>query len=77
MCCRCAWDYSVFLERYLVRFPVYRIPVPYLPEEFVGLPLVHITDIHYGILVPLPCERLVHQIKMLEKVSLCVGRLHP
>ncbi len=67
--------YSVFIERYLVRFPTYRIPVPHLPEEFVGLKLVHITDVHYGCLVPyFFVERLFHHIETLEhNVIVCTG----
>ena len=45
--------YPVFIERYLVRFPLVRIPVPNLPAEFEGLRILHLTDIHYGALVPL------------------------
>jgi predicted MPP superfamily phosphohydrolase len=67
--------YTVFIERYLVRFPRYRIPVPNLPKVFEGFKLVHITDIHYGFLVPLGFVKgLLNKVNHLEKdLIVCTG----
>ena len=48
-----AASYPVFVERYTVLTNTYRIPVPNLPEAFAGFRIVHLTDLHYGLLVPL------------------------
>ena len=45
--------YPVLVERYLVGINSYRIPVPHLPPAFAGLRIVQLTDLHYGLLVPL------------------------
>ena len=45
-------SYPFFIERYIVQTNICRIPVPNLPEEFTGLRIVHLTDLHYGFLVP-------------------------
>ena len=68
-------SYIVFIERYLVQFNKYRIPIPNLPEEFVGLKIVHITDVHYGFLVPYAFVRhLIDRVNALEKdVVVCTG----
>jgi hypothetical protein len=54
-----AASYPVFIERYLVVTNRYRIPVPHLPEVFSGFRIVHLTDLHYGFLVPLAFIRNV------------------
>ncbi len=46
-------SYPVWIERYIVVTNTYRIPVPNLPRAFSGFRLVHLTDLHYGLLVPL------------------------
>jgi predicted MPP superfamily phosphohydrolase len=46
-------SYPVFIERYIVQINTYRIPVPNLPADFTGFRIVHLTDLHYGFLVPL------------------------
>lgn len=48
-----ATGYPVLVERYLVGINTYRIPVPNLPPAFTGLRIVQLTDLHYGLLVPL------------------------
>jgi predicted MPP superfamily phosphohydrolase len=40
------------IERYLVRFPRLRIVVPRLPKAFDGFRIAHVSDVHYGPLVP-------------------------
>lgn len=68
-------SYTVFIERYLVQFNHYRIPVPNLPEDFIGLKIVHITDIHYGFLVPYSFVKgILDKVNRLDKdVILCTG----
>jgi predicted MPP superfamily phosphohydrolase len=46
-------SYPVFIERYLIQINRYLIPVPRLPPSFEGFTIVHLTDLHYGLLVPL------------------------
>lgn len=46
-------SYPVFIERYAIVVNRYCIPVPNLPEAFAGFRIVHLTDLHYGLLVPL------------------------
>jgi predicted MPP superfamily phosphohydrolase len=46
-------SYPVFIERYIVLTNTYRIPVPNLPKAFSGFRIVHLSDLHYGFLVPL------------------------
>ncbi|MDM8537787.1 metallophosphoesterase [Desulfobacterales bacterium HSG17] len=67
--------YPFLIERYLVRVNHYRIPVNNLPDSFVGYKIVHLTDIHYGPLVPLwMIKRVVETINNLEKdVIVCTG----
>ncbi len=54
-----AASYPVFIERYVVLTNTYRIPVPNLPEAFSGFRIVQVTDLHYGLLVPLALVRNV------------------
>ena len=46
-------SYPFFIERYIVQVNRYRISVPRLPPVFEGFTIVHLTDPHYGFLVPL------------------------
>jgi predicted MPP superfamily phosphohydrolase len=68
-------SYPIFIERYLVQFNKYRIPVSRLPEEFNGIKILHISDLHYGSLVPYSfVERLFQQIHSLDKdIVVCTG----
>jgi predicted MPP superfamily phosphohydrolase len=52
-------SYPVFIERYLILTNHYIIPVPNLPQAFSGFRIVHLTDFHYGFLVPLAVIRYV------------------
>ena len=52
-------SYPVFIERYLIMVNRYRIPVPNLPQAYAGFRIVHLTDLHYGALVPLAVIRYV------------------
>ncbi len=54
-----AAGYPVMVERYLVVVSRFRIPVPRLPRVFSGFRVVHLSDIHYGALVPLGIVRWV------------------
>jgi predicted MPP superfamily phosphohydrolase len=70
-----ATAYTIFIERYLVQFNTYRLPVPHLPREFNGLRIVHLSDIHYGTLVPYSFVRgLIEKVQKLEKdIVICTG----
>lgn len=48
-----AASYPIFIERSIIQTNTYRIVVPNLPQAFSGLRVVHLTDLHYGPLVPL------------------------
>ena len=67
--------YGICIERYLVRFPRVRIPVPGLPEAFRGFTLVHVSDLHYGPLVPTWfLRRLLKKVERIERdVVVCTG----
>jgi uncharacterized protein len=45
-------SYPVFVERYIVLVNIYKISVPRLPKAFSGFRIVHLTDLHYGFLMP-------------------------
>ena len=60
--------YTVFVERSIVLTNSYRIPVPNLPPAFSGFRIVHLTDLHYGPLVPL---------NLIEEVVDRANRLAP
>lgn len=67
--------YPVFIERYLIMVNRYRIPVPNLPQAFAGFRIVHLTDIHYGALVPLAVIRYVVSTanQIARDVIVCTG----
>jgi predicted MPP superfamily phosphohydrolase len=44
-------SYPVFIERNIVLFNRYKIPVPDLPYSFHGFTIAHLTDVHLGFLV--------------------------
>jgi hypothetical protein len=52
-------SYPVCIERNIVLTNHYHIAVPHLPSAFAGLRIVHLTDLHYGPLVPLSLIRSV------------------
>lgn len=54
-------SYPLFIERHLVAINTYRVPVPGLPAAFAGLRVVHLSDLHFGALVPLAAIREVVQ----------------
>jgi uncharacterized protein len=61
-------SYPFVIERYLVLTNMYRIPVPRLPKAFYGFRIVHLTDLHYGPLVPLAVIRyVVHRTNHLKR----------
>ena len=67
--------YIVFIERYYVQFNRYRIAVPNLPPAFRGLNIAHLSDLHYGTLMPLRfVEHLLDKLNRIEKdVIVCTG----
>lgn len=47
-----AASYPVMIERYLVQVNTYRIGFANLPGAFHGFRIAHLTDLHYGLLMP-------------------------
>ena len=70
-----AASYPVFIERYIILINTYRIPVSNLPKEFSGFRIVHLTDIHYGFLMPLRLiEHVVQRANGLSgDITVCTG----
>ncbi|MCX5770693.1 MAG: metallophosphoesterase [Candidatus Hydrogenedentes bacterium] len=70
-----AASYPVTIERYLVQVNRYRIPMPRLPREFDGFTIVHLTDLHYGPLVPLWFVRWVIETanRLRKHITVCTG----
>lgn len=68
-------SYPVCIERYLIFTNYYRIPVPNLPPAFSGIRIVHLTDLHYGLLVPLAVIRHVVQRanRLPRDLVVCTG----
>ncbi len=68
-------SYPVFIERYVVTVNTYRIPVPNLPAAFAGFRIVHLTDLHYGALVPLATIlSVVARANRIERdLTVCTG----
>jgi predicted MPP superfamily phosphohydrolase len=46
-------SYPVVIERFTVLVNTYSIPVPDLPAAFEGFTIVHLSDLHFGRLMPL------------------------
>jgi predicted MPP superfamily phosphohydrolase len=68
-------SYPVFIERYIVQTNIYRIPVPNLPPAFSGFRIVHLTDLHYGLLVQ---QHFIHNIiseanRIKRDITVCTG----
>jgi len=68
-------SYPVFVERYIVLTNIYRVSVPNLPEAFSGFRIVHLSDLHYGFLVPLELIRhVVYRANQLKPdLITCTG----
>lgn len=68
-------SYPLFIERYIVRVNRYTIPVSNLPHEFNGFRVLHLTDLHYGPLMPLDIlANIVQKTNELEKdIIVCTG----
>lgn len=67
--------YPFCVERYLINVNRYTIPVPNLPPAFDGLRVVHLTDLHYGPLMPLDVlAKVIRKTNELEKdMVVCTG----
>ncbi len=68
-------SYPVFIERYVILTNTYRLPVPNLPRAFSGLRIVHLTDLHYGFLMP---RTLIQQVvertnRIARDLVVCTG----
>lgn len=68
-------SYPVFIERYLIGVNNYRIPVPHLPPALEGLRIVHLTDLHYGVPVPMAVVRWVvrRANRIPRDITVCTG----
>ena len=68
-------SYPVFIERNIILTNHYRLAVPHLPQAFSGLRIVHLTDLHYGPLVPLSLIRnVVERANALQgDLIVCTG----
>jgi uncharacterized protein len=65
---------DLFAERYLVQVNRYRIPIPNLPPQFNGFTIVHLTDMHYGIVSRSFLRHVVNTANSLKKdVIVCTG----
>ena len=67
--------YPLMVERYRFQINHYDIPVAGLAPEFDGFSIVHLTDLHYGFLMPLVIIRhLIRKANGLKKdVIVCTG----
>jgi uncharacterized protein len=68
-------SYPVFIERNLIQINRYRIPVPHLPEAFSGFRVVHLTDLHLGVLVSKSfIENVINKANYLNPdIIVCTG----
>ncbi len=68
-------SYPLFVERYLIRTNHYEILLPGLPESFDGFTIVHLTDLHFGLLVPeMIIEYVIAQALDIKKdIIVCTG----
>ncbi len=63
-----AASYPFLIERYWIQTNLYRIRLPNLPRAFHGLRIVHLSDLHFGPLVPrLVMEYVVWQTNRLRR----------
>jgi predicted MPP superfamily phosphohydrolase len=70
-----AAGYPLFFERYIVLTNTYQISVPNLPNAFSGFRIVHLTDLHYGFLVPLTLiQHVINRAnKLTPDIIVCTG----
>lgn len=65
---------DAFAERYMVQVNRYRIPVPNLPPQFNGFTIVHLTDLHYGLVSTSFVRDVVNKANSLKRdVIVCTG----
>ena len=67
--------YSVLVERCAIQTNTYRISVPNLPSAFAGFRIVHLTDIHHGVLTPLSLvQSVVRRANRIRRdITVCTG----
>lgn len=67
--------YPFFIERDIVLTNLYRIPVPHLPDTFSGFRVVHLTDFHYGFLMPMRMIRhvIARANRIRRDITVCTG----
>jgi predicted MPP superfamily phosphohydrolase len=68
-------SYPLFIERHRFQVNTYKIPVPHLPPAFDGFTMVHLTDIHYGFLMPLcVVKKLLDKANSIKRdIIVCTG----
>ena len=68
-------SYPLFIERFRFQFNTYTIPVTNLPKSFNGFTIVQITDIHYGLFMPIGVvKNLLSRVQSIKKdVIVCTG----
>ena len=65
--------YPVLIERHIVLFNHYQIPVPNLPEAFRGYRIAHLTDIHYGNFISLTfLKGVLARVNQLHADAICL-----
>ncbi len=65
---------EAFAERYQVQVNRYLIPVPNLPPQFHGFTIVHLTDLHYGMVSQSFVRNVVNKANSLKRdVIVCTG----
>ena len=68
-------SYPFLIERNLILVNHYKIPVSNLPISFQDFTIVHLTDLHYGFLVPESViQWVVNKANTLQKdIIVCTG----
>ncbi len=70
--CGLVASYPIMIERYLVMINHYDLPVKGLPGSFDGFRILHLTDLHYGPLVPFRWLQHILDLAMKEDPDLIV-----
>lgn len=68
-------SYPILIERYMIMVNTYRIGFKNLPQAFHGFRIAHLTDLHYGSLMPdFIIQNVVNRVNRLDiDVIACTG----
>lgn len=68
-------SYPFFIERYIFQVNTYKVPVKKLPRVFHGFTVVQLTDLHYGLFMPLGViQQVLQKVASLKKdIIVCTG----